>query len=293
MLWQLLANGFVNGCLFALTAFGFALIYNTTRIFHIAHGAIYTVAAYLCYVFLVQLDWGMPLAIALALFLTGLLGALTEWFVYAPLERRRASLLVALLSSLGLYIALVNLIAMLFGNETKVLRPGVEATFPFGSIILTRIQLAQVITAFVLLPSLLVFLRVTDWGRKIRALRDNPILVEVIGINRRKVRLFVFSLGSGLAGVSAILSALDVGMDPHIGMPALLTGAVALIVGGVGTFEGPIVGAFLLGILQSLVIWRVSARWMDAVTFGLLIFFLLFRPQGLLGQRRRLEEAMI
>jgi len=292
MLWQLLANGFVNGCLFALTAFGFALIYNTTRIFHIAHGAIYTAAAYLCYVFLVQLNWSMPLAIALALFLTGLLGALTELLVYAPLERRGASLLVALLSSLGLYIALVNLIAMIFGNETKVLRPGVEATYHLGSIILTRIQIAQVITAFVLLPSLLIFLRVTEWGKKIRALRDNPTLTEVMGINARAVRLFVFSLGSILAGTTAILSALDIGMDPHIGMPALLTAAVALIIGGVGTFEGAIVGALFLGILQSLVIWQVSARWTDAITFGLLIFFLLFRPQGLLGQRRRLEEVM-
>lgn len=292
MLWQLLANGFVNGCLFALTAFGFALIYNTTRIFHVAHGAIYTAAAYLCYIFLVQLGWNMPLAIALALFLTGLLGVLTELLVYAPLERRGASLLVALLSSLGLYIALVNLIAMLFGNETKVLRPGVEATYNFGSVILTRIQLAQVITALILLPSLLIFLRLTGWGKKIRALRDNPTLTEVMGINKKVVRLFVFSLGSALAGAAAILYALDVGMDPHVGMPALLTAAVALIIGGVGTFEGAIVGAFLLGILQSLVIWQVSARWTDAVTFGLLIFFLLFRPQGLLGQRRRLEEAI-
>lgn len=291
MLWQLLANGFVNGCLFALTAFGFALIYNTTRIFHIAHGAIYTAAGYLCYIFLVQLGWGTPLAIIFALLLTALLGVLTELFVYAPLERRRASLLVALLSSLGLYIALVNLVAMLFGNETKVLRPGVEATYHFGSIILTRIQLAQVITALILLPSLLIFLRLTEWGKKIRALRDNPVLTEVVGVNTRIVRLFVFALGSALAGITAILSALDVGMDPHVGMPALLIAAVALIIGGVGTFEGAIVGAFLLGILQSLVIWQVSARWMDAVTFGLLIFFLLFRPQGLLGQRRRLEEA--
>ncbi len=292
MLWQLLANGFVNGCLFALTAFGFALIYNTTRIFHIAHGAIYTAGAYLCYVFLVKLGWNMPLAIILALTLTALLGILTELLVYAPLERRGASLLVALLSSLGLYIALVNFIAMVFGNETKVLRPGVEATFHFGPIILTRIQFAQVITACVLLPLLLLLLRLTDWGKKIRALRDNPTLTEVMGVNTRVVRLFVFALGSALAGISAVLSALDIGMDPHIGMPALLIAAVALIIGGVGTFEGPIIGAFLLCILQSLVIWQVSARWMDAVTFGLLIFFLLFRPQGLLGQRRRLEEAL-
>lgn len=292
MVLQLLANGIATGSLYALVALGFGLIYNTTHIFHVAHGAIYTAAAYLCYVFLVQLGWSAPLAITAALFLTSLLGVFTELFVYAPLEKRRASLLVALLSSLGLYIALVNLIALLFGNETKVLRPGVEATFHFGSIVLTRIQLAQIVTAVILLPSFLVFLRVTAWGKRIRALRDNPTLVEVMGVNTRAVRLFVFGIGSAFAGMAAILSALDVGMDPHVGMPMLLTASVALIVGGVGTFEGAVIGAFLLGILQSLVVWQASARWTDAVTFGLLILFLLFRPQGILGQRRRLEEAI-
>jgi len=293
MLWQLLANGLVNGCLLAMTAFGFALIYNTTRIFHIAHGAIYTASAYLCYIFLVKLGWNNLLSIFLSLILTALMGVITELFVYAPLERRRASLSVALISSLGLYIVLVNLIAMLFGNETKVLRQNVATTFYFGPVILTHLQLSQVIVATILLPLLLIFLRVTDWGKKIRALRDDPILTEVMGVNIRMVRLFVFALGSALAGTAAILYALDVGIDPHVGMPALLTAAVALIVGGVGTFEGAIVGAFLLGILQSLLIWQVSTRWIDTVTFALLIFFLLFRPQGLLGQRRRLEEATV
>lgn len=292
MLWQLLANGLVNGCVLALMSASFALIYNTTRIFHIAHGAIYTVAAYLCYAFLVQLRLPLSVAILFALLLTGLLGAAVECVLYAPLARRRASLAIALLSSLGLYVVLVNIVAMVWGNETKVLRPGVEATVQVGSVILTRIQIMQVIVAVCLIACFLWTLRATRWGRILRAVRDNPTLTSVMGVNLYRVRLAIFTAGSMLAGVAAILIALDIGMDPNVGMPVLLTAAVALIIGGVGSFEAPIVGAFLIALAQSLLIWKVSARWVDAFTFGFLIVCLLVRPQGLLAGRKRAEEAM-
>jgi branched-chain amino acid transport system permease protein len=122
--------------------------------------------------------------------------------------------------------------------------------------------------------------------------RDNSTLTNVLGINLGMVRLVVFALGSVIAGAAAILSALDVGMDPNVGMPALLIAMVALIIGGVGTYEGPVIGAFLLGILQSLTVWHVSSRWTDTIIYGVLIFFLIFRPQGLAGKRRRVEEGL-
>jgi branched-chain amino acid transport system permease protein len=87
-----------------------------------------------------------------------------------------------------------------------------------------------------------------------------------------------------------MLAGLDIGIDPNIGMNALLSGAVAVIVGGLGTFEGAAVGGLGLGFLQGLAVWRLSARWQDAVTFVLLVVFLLFRPQGIFGGRRRVEE---
>jgi len=291
VLLQLLANGLVNGCMYALMALGFALIYNTTRIFHIAHGAVYTAAAYACYALHIQLQLPLTVSAVGAVVAAAGLGALIELWLYAPLTRRNASTLVALLSSLGLYVALVNVIALAFGNETKALRPGIEKTYRFLGVILTRIQVAEVVAAVVVLPLLVLLLKGTLWGRIIRAVRDNPTLAEVLGINLAAVRIAVFALGSALAGLAAALAALDVGMDPQVGMPALLIAAVALIVGGVGTFEGPVIGGLLLGLLQSLVVWQISARWTDAITFAVLILFLLFRPEGLAGRRRRLEEV--
>ena len=111
------------------------------------------------------------------------------------------------------------------------------------------------------------------------------------GTNPNKVRNIVFGLGSALAAVAAMLVAFDVGIDPHIGLDALLVAAVAVIIGGVGIFEGAALGAFIIGVAQSLAVWKVSARWEQAITFLLLILFLVFRPQGILGKRRRIEEA--
>ena len=286
---QILANGLVTGSLYALLAVGFALIYNTTRIFHLAHGATYTVAAYLC-LFLVRNGWSLPAAIVTTLLLTAALGAGMEALVYAPLARQRASLLVALLSSLGLYLTLVNGIALIFGNESQVLRPGNGPTYQWGPLVFTQIQIAEVLSAAVLLPLLLWLLRFTRLGTMIRAARDHATLLTVVGGNLAGVRLTVFALGSALAGAAAILSAMDQGFDPQIGMPALLVASVALIVGGVGSFSGAVAGAVLLGAVQSMVIWKFSARWIDAVTFSALMLVLILRPRGLFAGRRRAEE---
>ncbi len=293
MLTQFLANGIVSACSYALVAFGFALIYFTTKTFHFAHGAIYTLSAYLLFTFYNLLKLPLTISVLISLLIIAIFGILIDETIYVPLVKKNSSSLIHMLSSLGLYIVMVNFIAMFYGNETKVLNPGIQPTHQLGTIILTRIQLIIFITAlFLLLPSLL-FLKTTKLGIMIRAMRDNPDLLMAMGISPQKIRWFVFSAGSVLAGIASILNALDVGIDPNIGMPALLNGAVAVIIGGMGIFEGPLLGALLLGILQSIIIWKASARWQDTITFILLIIFLLFRPQGILGIRRRVEETKL
>jgi branched-chain amino acid transport system permease protein len=289
---QLLANGFVNGCGYALVALGFAFVYNTTRIFHFAHGAVYALAAYVFYSLFEQLGIPIILAAPGTVLLIAIAGVLIDELVHAPLDQRDASMLIHLLSSIGLYTVIVNVIALLYGNETKVLSAGGGATYSFGGVTLVRIQVVTVIAAVVILVAVFVVLWKTRLGKMLRAMRDDPELVTVMGINPRSLRWAVFSLGSGLAAVAAILMGLDVGIDPHIGLSAILNGAVAAIIGGVGLFEGAVLGGLLVGLLQALVLWQTSAQWQDAITFVVLILFLLFRPEGILGEKRRVEEVM-
>lgn len=290
MLLQLLANGLIAGCVYSLVALGFGIIYNTTHLFHFAHGVVYTATAYILYTFLILLHWNGVLSFILAMMFSAALGIAIEAGIYYPLYRREAPGSVFMISSLGIYIFLVNLTAMLYGNETKLLRPGAEKTYSLGSVIVTRIQVLQVVAFGIVFLLFYLFMKRTKLGRITRGLADNPALITVVGINTRAVRLVVFAIGSVLAGLAAILVALDTGMDPHVGMSAILVSAVAVIVGGVGLFEGAVIGGFLLGVLQNVAIWKISARWQEAITFSVLIFFLLFRPQGLLGRRARLEE---
>jgi len=290
ILSQLLANGIVTGCVYALVALGFGLIYSTTRIFHVAHGAVYTAAAYAFYSFSRSLELDPYLSFTLSLVVAVLLGVAMEIVAYRPLFRRGASMGVFLISSLGIYIFVVNAIAMAYGNESKILSPGVQNTFRLGSVVLTRIQVLEVLAFLVIFPAFAVFLRKARLGKLVRALSNNPSLVPVLGVDVRRIRVYAFMIGSLLAGVASCLVALDVGMDPNVGMEVLLIAAVAVIVGGVGIFEGPVIGAFVVGTVQNLSVWKISARWEAAITFFLLVLFMLARPQGILGARKRVEE---
>lgn len=289
MLAQFIANGLCSGALYAIVALGFGLIYNTTNIFHFAHGAVYVASAYVFYFFLIMLNVNSTTALIISLIFSMLFGILIDYSIYQPLSKKNISSAAFMISSFGVYLFTVNLIALLFGNETKVLNPGIEKTYTFGEIILTRIQIISFFSFVVILVLYLIFRR-TKFGKLIIAYSNNPKLIEVLGYNSNLIKTVIFAIGSILAGISANLSALDVGIDPNIGMNALLVAAVSVIIGGVKIFEGAIIGGILIGLLQSLVVYQFSARWMDATTFLLLIIFLLLRPQGILGKKIRIEE---
>ncbi len=112
------------------------------------------------------------------------------------------------------------------------------------------------------------------------------------GYDIRKLRLLAFTLSGLLAGIASLLTAYDVGFDPHGGLHALLLGVVAVIVGGRGTWWGPVVAGLVLGLLRAFIVWEFSARWQDAATFALLVIILFLRPQGLLGRKARLEATV-
>lgn len=292
---QFLANGLCSAAVYSLVAVGFGLVFFAARTFHVAHGAVFTAAGFVAYGLMIPCQLPLPVAVVGGIAGAAILGSLIELLVYHPLinprKSRHASPAVLMISSLGVYTVVVNAIAMLAGNDTKVLRPGVDKTVAVLGAILTRVQLAQLTTAILVLGAFGLVLRATHFGRTIRALADDAELTAIMGHNVRRTRLGVFAVGSALAGMGGILMALDVGIDPHIGFQALLMAAVATIVGGFGRLMAPALGALILGVLQSLVVWQTSQKWSSAVVFGVLIVVLLVRPNGLLATQKRVEEA--
>ena len=288
MLIQLILNGIIIGSIYSLVGLGFALVYNTTRMFHIAYAVLYVFAPYMILTFFNRLGFSLVPSFLIAICLTIFLSILMEVIVYKPLTKKRSSLNVILISSIGVMIVVINVISLFYGNETQILNPNISNTISFGNIIVTYTQIWQFVISSILLIVFLSILKFSKFGIKTRAMRDDNELCSVLGMDIFKMRLLLFALSALFAAVAGGLVSYDVGMDPYIGMSMLLNAVVALIIGGMGRFEAPIIGGFIIGILQSLAVWGFSARWQDAVTFTLLLLFLLFRPDGILGENRRL-----
>ena len=287
MLGQFVINGIIVGILYSLLAIGFALVYNTAKLFHIAAVAIYVFAAYMFFLFAVPLGLPVAFAACISLILTMGLSLLTDVAVYRPLKNRKASNNVAMIASIGIMTVVVNLIAMFFGNETKVIDNSVHRTFSLGEIIITTPQMWQLIIGGVIILFFFLFIGRSQWGIRFRALSANGVLYETLGYNTANTRTLVFLLSGFFIALASCLAVYDIGLDPHMGMNVLINAMVAMIIGGVGRFGTCVIGGLLLGVLQALTVWQFSSNWQNAVTFVLLIVLLFLRPQGIAGYKQR------
>lgn len=287
MIGQFIVNGFITGILYSLLAIGFALVYNTTKLFHIVAAAIYVFAAFMFYLFSVVLQLPLIVAALVAIALTMGLSLLTDVSVYRPLKRRKASNNVAMIASIGMMTVIVNLLAMFFGNETKVVDNSITQTFVFGDLIVTTPQIWQLAVGAVVVILFLVFVGVTSWGVRLRAMSADSVLYETLGYSTSHTRTMVFLMSGAFIALASCLTVYDIGMDPHMGMNVLINALVAMIIGGVGRFGTCVLGGVTLGVLQSLTVYQFSSNWQNAVTFAFLLLLLFLRPQGIAGYKQR------
>ncbi len=197
-----------------------------------------------------------------------------------------------LIASIGLYVVLQNCISLYFGDDTKIIN---TAEVTVGNQIfdayITTIQIVTIIVATALFVGVNVFLHFTATGKSIRAVASNPELCNIYGISSNKVILISFGIGSALAAIAGILSAMDTNMTPTFGFNLLLYGVVAMIIGGVGSTRGTIAGVLLVATAQHLAAYYMDTEWMDAITYIILIFFLIWKPLGFSGKRLKKVEV--
>ena len=287
MLNQLLLNGIIAGSIYSLVALGFSLIYQTTRFFHFAHGAVYTFGAYFAYLFYIQLGLDRVVAFPLACIGALVLGAGCELLVYRPMRKRRATDLTLLIASLGLYTLLQNVISMAWGDDTKTMRTGevVEGHAVMGARI-TDVQIMIIAATIVLITLMALVLTQMKFGKTLRALANDAELAQLSGINSDRYILYAFSIGSFLAAVAAIMISFNTDMTPTMGFNALVMGVVAVIVGGINSLPGAALGGLFIGLAQNLGVYWLPSKWQDTIAFVILILFLLFRPYGILGKKK-------
>ena len=282
---QLLANGLQTGALYALIAAGFSLIFGMTRVFHAAHGATFTIAGFIFYEFYSVLQWGWPVAVLAAAAAAGLFGVLLDRFVYAIIQRHEGSFFTVFAASFGAAIVVQNLISIVFGRGmVTVTTPLSKSLEVMPSLFIAPISVVIIGCAVLCFAALQFLLTRTNLGISLRALGENPNLVEVYGLTPRRLSQYEFLIGSVSVVPAAILTAATSGLNPSMGNHIMLISIAATIVGGVGSLRGAAVAGLLLGLAENLCLAVIDPQWSEAVTFVILFLFILFRPGGVYGR---------
>ncbi len=287
MLLQQLVNGLTVGCLYALIAIGYTMVYGILRLINFAHGDIFMMAMYFAFfgitVFMIPW-WAAMLLVILA---TGILGMVIERAAYQPLrEAPRISLLI---SSIGVSYLLENLATVLF--------TGVPRSFPavpyFQQIVLigtVRIQMLGFwvpAIVLVLVVALMYIVHRTKAGRAMRAVSKDMETAKLMGININRTIQMTFGIGSALAAAGAMLWGMKYPqIQPYVGLMPGLKCFIAAVIGGIGNITGAIIGGILLGVLEILIVFLFPSLsgYKDAFAFIALILILLLKPTGLMGE---------
>lgn len=282
---QLLTNGMIVGSIYAMLSLGFALVFNTAHIFHLAHGAVFVWGAYIGWWLARQLELPMPVAIIGAIVFSALMGVAIEWGIYRPLRRRNTAPLVAMLASFGLLIVLNNLAALVFSFYTKKMSEGLAKPVFLGSIVISNIALYSFFVAVVLFLAMTAFLYRTKMGTAIRAIANNPVMATAVGISFDKVMMVTYAVGSAAAGVAAVMTGLDIGITPYVGFDIVVLACIAVIMGGVGSIPGAALGGLFVGIIRCITPVWLPTVWQELMVFAVLLVFMYFRPRGFLGKK--------
>lgn len=282
---DLLLSGITVGSLYALIAIGYTMVYGILRLINFAHGDIFMMAGF----FMVYASASMPTAVALPLVLvmTVVLGVLIERAAYKPL--RSAPRMSVMISAIGVSYLLQNLATYITGGlarpypEIAILKK----TLSVGTLSVKVITIVTPLLTVLLVVALVLFINHTKTGMAMRAVSKDFDTARLMGIKVNNVISVTFVIGSFLAGVGSILYFTNYGqVSPMIGAMPGLKAFVAAVFGGIGSIPGAVLGAYIIGICESMIKANDTiAIFSNAFTFALLILVLLFKPNGMFGEK--------
>lgn len=288
---QILINILITSFYLILISLSFLLIYFPTKFFNLSHAATITLAPYLVFLFSIQFGFDIVVACSMSIFITVIFSVLTETLLFRPLRFNKASPLILLISSLGLYIIIENLISLIWGNSILSIRDAniVSGYSLFGAHI-TSIQVTLIFTSVVIFILIIGLLNNSSFGKETRAISSNQTLAIILGIKLNKVILVSYVLGSFVAAIAGILIAIDTNLSPDMGFNLLLLAVVAMIIGGFGSIKGIFFGAFLLATAQHIGAYYIDSKWMNTIAYTIFILFLIWKPLGLSGKQLKKVE---
>jgi branched-chain amino acid transport system permease protein len=291
---QQIINAVSLGSLYALVAIGLSMIFGILRMTNFAHGDMMMVGAYATVVMqLLGMDFGWAVLIGIGL--GALAGVVVERVAYRPV--RRAPEVTLLLTSLAVTYILENLGILIFTSSGRnfPLPDWMNSAFQLfdGQITFTQINLLTLALTAVALAALGWFVTRTDLGLGMRAAAEDMSAAHLVGLDVNRLIVVAFAIASGFAGLAGILWAAQAGVvEPTMGFTPLLKAFVGAIIGGFGSIAGALLGGYLLGALEILIVAFLPSEvspYRDAIVFALLIAFLLFRPNGLLKRTQEVK----
>jgi neutral amino acid transport system permease protein len=292
MFIQLLANGLVTGSVIALAAAGVSIVYGILRLVNFAYGDYMTFGAFTAVYFNVTLDLPIVTAAILAMLATALLSVALEFALWRPVRARNAGFMSLFLVSIGLALVLRHVIYLVAGPQPRTYTVDPYKVYVIGSARLSGAQGIAIVIASIGIVVLGVLIAKTGVGRMMRALADDLPLAAVSGVRTGRVILAAWIVSGLLAGLAGVLAGLvQTSFNPQLGFTLLLPIFAAVVLGGIGSVYGALVGGLALGLAMELSTWPelgggVNPTYKPVVAFAALIVVLLLRPQGLFGKAR-------
>jgi branched-chain amino acid transport system permease protein len=282
-----LYNAIFIGSIYALFALGFTLVFSVLDILNLAHPALFTLGAFVA---LFAMQHGVPamLAVVVAFVVCGVAGVILDRAAFAPLRRRNAPPLSAMISSIGVSLIVIRLIQLKYGPDLQAYPAGTlpAAVFSVGGLQLDTLRSAIIALAIALMLGLTYLVRRTRLGRELRALAENPRAARILGIDIERAIAATFFLSAGLGGVAGVLYGFATNSPfSQMGLGFELKAFAVMVVGGMGSIPGAVLGAYILSFGEIASLTFLPSELRDAFAYGFLFTVLVVRPRGIFGQR--------
>lgn len=286
---QLTVEGIKFGAIIAITAVGLSLVFGTTRLINFAHGEFVTFGAVMAY-FLSVSPLNLPIIVAglLAMALTAVLAGLVDLSIFRPMRRKSAGMIQQFIVAIGLALVLRHILLVFFGSRRRGYDEyNLQTALDLGPFRITPRDLVVTLLAFAVMALVAFMLQRTRIGKAMRAVNDNVDLASASGINVQRVVLMVWVVGGALAGLGGVMFGLTQTVYTEMGFQLLLLMFAAVILGGLGSAYGAMIGALVIGLVAQYSTLWFPASLQNMWALLVMILVLLVRPQGILGRRER------
>ncbi|MCT4334919.1 branched-chain amino acid ABC transporter permease [Paracoccus sp. YLB-12] len=279
---QQIINGIAIGGVYVLIALGLTIVFGILGIAHFAHGSVSMFGGYLTFFLVAQQGYPLILAILVALVVGMVLGVLIELLAYRPV--RNANHINAFIVALGLTMMVEGINLQFFGAEQVVIPTDAGRVFSIGGVTLPELRLYVILAAAALILAMTIFVEKTKTGQAIRAVAENRDAAILMGINVQMIPLIVFAISTALGVAAGVMVGSLFAIAPGVGEGLVVKGFAVLILGGLGSIPGAVVGGIVLGVTEALAAGFISSAYKDVIAFVVMIAVLLLRPQGLMGR---------